>query len=221
MSTTEPEVTRGSPTAQASTTGAEPAPESRDSVPIDPLQRPPYVLIAGVTVAVVAVLALLVWGLARKQGGFAGFAVNSVGQVGRLRPGPAPEFDLQLFSGGSFRLSEQRGRLVIVNFWASWCPPCRQEAPALERAWNRYRDRGVVMVGVDIWDADQDARRFLRELGITYPNGPDPGGKIVVDYGLTGIPETFFVRPDGTMGRRWIGPITDGQLAESIDELLP
>jgi cytochrome c biogenesis protein CcmG, thiol:disulfide interchange protein DsbE len=172
-------------------------------------------------VVLVAVLALLVWGMARKQGGFTGFAVNSVGQVGRVLPGPAPDFELRLFSVGAFRRSEQRGRPVVVNFWASWCPPCRQEAPVLERAWRRYHDRGVVVIGVDIWDSEQDARRFLRELGITYPNGPDPTGEIVVDYGLTGIPETVLVRPDGTMARRWVGPITDEQVTALIDELLP
>jgi cytochrome c biogenesis protein CcmG/thiol:disulfide interchange protein DsbE len=218
-SNTEPELTGRESTAEASATAAAPAPQIGEVAPTEQLPRPPYALIATVTV-VVAVLALLVWGIARKQGSFAGFAVNSVGQAGRLQPGPAPSFDLRLFSGGSFRLSEQRGKLVLVNFWASWCPPCRQEAPVLERAWRRYRDRGVVLIGVDIWDADQDARGFLRELGISYPNGPDRDGRIVVDYGLTGIPETFFIRPDGTMARRWIGPLTDEQLAALIDELL-
>lgn len=215
---TEPEPTGHEPTADVSATGAGPAPSIGEAVLTETSTRRLWALIATVNVAV---LALLLWGMARKQPGFAGFAVNSVGQAGRLQPGPAPDFDLQLFSGGSFRLSEQRGNPVVVNFWASWCPPCRQEAPALERAWRRYRDRGVVVIGVDIWDAEQDARGFLRELGITYPNGPDPGGKIVVDYGLTGIPETFFVRPDGTMARRWIGPLTDEQLSALIDELLP
>jgi cytochrome c biogenesis protein CcmG, thiol:disulfide interchange protein DsbE len=216
----EPERTGRVPTADASAVVAGPRPVTDEAPPTEPPTRPPWLLIATVTVVLVAVLALLVWGMARKQGGFAGFAVNSVGQVGRLLPGPAPEIDLQPFSGDSFQLSEQRGRLVVVNFWASWCPPCRQEAPVLERVWRRYRDHGVVVIGVDIWDAEQDARGFLRELGITYPNGPDPGGKIVVDYGLTGIPETVFIRPDGTMARRRIGPLTDEQLAGLIDELL-
>lgn len=170
---------------------------------------------------VVAVLGLLVWGMAREQGGFAGIAVNSVGQVGRVLLGLAPDFELRLFSVDRFRHSEQRGKPVVVNFWASWCPPCRQEAPVLERAWRRYRDRGVVMLGVAIWDSEQDARGFVRDLGVTCPNRPDLAGKIVVDYGLTGIPETVFVRLDGTMARRWVGPITDEQITAQIDELLP
>lgn len=217
----EPERTGRESAAEASPTVAAPAPQIDEVVPTEPLPRPPYLLVATVATVVVAVLGLLVWGMAREQGGFAGIAVNSVGQVGRVLPGPAADFELRLFSVGTFRLSEQRGKPVVVNFWASWCPPCRQEAPVLERAWRRYRDRGVVILGVDIWDSEQDARGFLRELGVTYPNGPDLTGKIVVDYGLTGIPETIFVRPDGTMARRWVGPITEEQITALIDELLP
>ena len=108
----------------------------------------------------------------------------------------------------------------MVNFWASWCPPCRQEAPLLERTWREYQAQGVVFVGVDIWDTEQDARRFLEALDITYPNGPDPGGAISIDYGLTGIPETYFVDRQGQVVRKWIGPFTEEALRAFLDELV-
>ena len=207
--------------AGASAPSGSPAPASGDA-PRAP--RPgwvPYAAVGLVALTVVVLLALFVWGLARKEGGFAGFAVNTVGQLGRLQPGPAPDFEVRLLSGGAFRLSEQRGKLVLVNFWASWCPPCRDEAPTLERAWQRYRGRGVVLVGLDVWDGEQDARDFLRRFGVTYPNGPDTDGSAAIGYGLTGIPETYFIRPDGTMARHWVGPLTDQQIEAFIEELLP
>src|SRR5262249_49931851 len=147
---------------------------------------------------VLGLLALLGYGLLRHQGGsFAGIAVNAVGQAAPLRVRPAPDFALPLFDGGSFRLSEQRGRVVLINYWASWCPPCRDEAPTLEAAWRAYRDRGVVLVGLDVWDSETDARAFLKEFGVTYPNGPDASGEILIDYGVTGVPETYFVDRSG------------------------
>lgn len=177
-------------------------------------------LIGGVIFVAIGLLALLGLALAQKQGGFAGFGVNAIGQLGRVQPGPAPDFSIPLFSGGTFQLSQQRGRIVVVNFWASWCPPCRDEAPVLERAWQRYRDQGVVLVGLDLWDTEKDARQFMTEFGIDYPNGPDQRGTAAIDYGVTGIPETFFIRPDGTIARHWIGPLTDQQISAFIDELL-
>lgn len=177
-----------------------------------------WVIFGTVVALVLSLLALFGYGMAKRQGGFAGIAVNAQGQVGRVQPGPAPDFTLQLFDGGTFRLSEQRGKVVVVNFWASWCIPCRDEAPVLERAWQRYRDQGVVLVGLDIWDTERDARAFMSEFGIDYPNGPDPRGAAAIEYGVTGIPETFFIRPDGTIARHWIGPLTDRQINAFIAE---
>ncbi len=179
-----------------------------------------YGVLALVTLAVVSLLALLGYGMLRRQGGsFAGFAVNAVGQAAELRVRPAPEFRLQLFDGASFNLSEQRGRVVVVNYWASWCPPCREEAPALEAAWRRYRGQGVVLVGVNVWDSERDARAFLREFGVTYPNGPDPSGGILIEYGVTGIPETYVIDRQGMLVRRWIGPLSEHQIGRWIEEL--
>jgi len=179
-----------------------------------------YCLAAVITAAALALLALLGYGLLRQQGGsLAGVAVNAVGRAAPLRVRPAPDFTLPLFDGGTFRLSEQRGRVVVVNYWASWCPPCREEAAALEATWRAYRDRGVLLVGVNVWDAEPDARAFLRTFRVSYPNGPDDGS-ITIEYGLTGNPETYFVNRNGQLARRWIGPLTESQIAAFVEELL-
>ena len=108
----------------------------------------------------------------------------------------------------------------MINFWASWCPPCREEAPLLESTWRDYEDEEVFFVGVDIQDREEDARAYIREFGITYPNGPDVDGRITVDYGVIGIPVTFFVDRGGVVVRRWVGAVKGRQLVAWVDELV-
>ena len=133
---------------------------------------------------------------------------------------PAPDFTLSLFDGGDFSLSQYQGQPVVINFWASWCVPCREEAPVLERNWRAYRDDGVMFVGVDIWDPEEDALAYIQEFSLTYPHGPDENGKTTVDYGVIGLPVTFFVDKQGIIVRRWVGAISEGQVVTWLDELL-
>ena len=132
---------------------------------------------------------------------------------------PAPEFTLTLFHGGELDLSQHIGEPMVINFWASWCPPCHEEAPLLERTWRSYKDKNVLFVGVDIQDTEQDGRDYLEEYGITYPNGLDGDGKITVEYGVIGLPVTFFVNRDGVVERRWVGSIEQSRLIEWVEEL--
>ncbi len=108
----------------------------------------------------------------------------------------------------------------MVNFWASWCIPCEDEAAALERAARRYGDR-VQFIGVNVQDTDANARAFLRRFGVTYPNGRDASGEIAVEYGMSGVPETYFVDRNGALVRKWQGPLDDGRLRGFLDELAP
>ena len=165
---------------------------------------------------VLAVLALLGWGLVKRSEGRP--------QVGEM----APDFTLSLFDGyygeftdGSVTLSDLRGRVVVINFWASWCVQCREEARELEATWQAYRDRGVVFIGVDFDDTEDKARGYLQEFGITYPNGLDGRGLITENkYHITGVPETFIVDPEGRVAFFQFGPFQPGVLSRELDRVL-
>lgn len=195
--------------------------------------------IFGIWVGLLGLLGLLAWGVFRVSAadsvnaGVGGpTRVNWDGRALPLRPRPAPDFRLELFSttsgedalkgasGAELRLAALRGAPVVVNFWASWCLPCKQEAPVLDRFAREYGPRGVAFVGVNVWDNDANARAFLEEYGLTYTNGVDTAGGTAIDYGLTGLPETFFVDRDGQLVRKFIGPVTERALRAAVEELL-
>jgi cytochrome c biogenesis protein CcmG/thiol:disulfide interchange protein DsbE len=131
----------------------------------------------------------------------------------------APDFELPLLNGdGTLRLSSLEGKAVVINFWASWCEPCEEEAPRLQGAWERWRERGVVVLGVDAQDFRSDARRFLKRHGITYPIVHDARGYTLGRYGWDGFPETWFVGRSGELvGERVQGPVTEEQLERNIE----
>jgi cytochrome c biogenesis protein CcmG/thiol:disulfide interchange protein DsbE len=134
---------------------------------------------------------------------------------------PAAPFALTAFDGSPVSLEAWRGKVVVVNFWASWCKPaCYEEAPVLERAWRTYRDRGLVVVGVDMQDTPEAARAFIRQFQLSFPNAPDDGGKVAVEYGVYGVPETFFVDRVGTIRAKHVGAVTDEVIRATLEPLL-
>jgi len=134
---------------------------------------------------------------------------------------PAAPFSLTSFDGAALSLSALRGRVVVMNFWASWCyPACYEEAPALARAWEAYKDRGVSFIGVNIQDKEEPARKFLARFGHTFPNAPDPAGRVSVDYGVYGVPETFFIDRAGNIRGKHVGALTDAIVKQYVDPLL-
>ena len=170
--------------------------------------------------AVVGLIGLFAWGLARSGGSPRGFAVNSrLGEVD-IETGPARPFQLTTFEGETLRLEDLRGRVVMVDFWASWCPPCRAEAPTLAQVYREYRDKGVEFVGITIWDTEKDAQAYIQQFAIAYPNGLDARGRIAIDYGVTGIPEKYFINRDGILVKKFIGPMDGERLRQVLDELL-
>jgi cytochrome c biogenesis protein CcmG/thiol:disulfide interchange protein DsbE len=134
---------------------------------------------------------------------------------------PAAPFSLKTFDGTPISLEALRGRVVVLNFWASWCQPaCYEEAPALERGWQAYKDRGLMMVGIDIQDKEEPAKRFLAQFGHTFPNAPDPTGRVSVDYGVYGVPETFFIDQAGRVRFKHVGAVTDATIKKYVETLL-
>jgi peroxiredoxin len=115
---------------------------------------------------------------------------------------PAPDFELELFTGEKMRLSDLKGKVVVLNFWASWCPPCRREMPGFEKTWQEYEERGVVFVGVAVQDHEPDSRAFAKEVGVTYPIGIDWDGRIFDKYRPTAMPTTFMINREGLVSRR-------------------
>jgi cytochrome c biogenesis protein CcmG/thiol:disulfide interchange protein DsbE len=151
-------------------------------------------------------------------------------QQGTVQPGAEiPDFTLRLYSGyehegqSEIRFSELRGKVVVINFWASWCKPCEQEAADLQRAWLEYKPGGqVVFLGVDYVDTEPEARIYLQKFGITYPNGPDLATRISQLFRMKGVPETYFIDTDGVLRYIKIGPFSSlSEIEAQIDPLLP
>ncbi len=151
-------------------------------------------------------------------------------QQGTAQPGdPVPAFTLTFFKGyeyndlGAVRISDLRGRVVLVNFWASWCKPCEQEAPHLQQAWEYYQSNpDVVFLGIDYVDTEPAARLFLQKFHNNYPNGPDTGTVISQLFRIKGVPETYILGTDGVIRYVEIGPFSNAdEIRAIIDPLLP
>ncbi len=167
-------------------------------------------------VLVIGLLGLLAYALyaPRPTSMGAGGKVNTaVGQLVTLGDSQAPGFTLTDFSGQQVSLEHYRGKTVILNFWASWCAPCRDEAPRLAEIQRSLDPNRAVLIGVNVWDQDADARAFLKEFNLTYPSGQDKTGSVAIDYGVAGVPETFFISPDGKLLGKYPGPL------QSVDQL--
>jgi cytochrome c biogenesis protein CcmG/thiol:disulfide interchange protein DsbE len=143
---------------------------------------------------VLGLLGTLGLGLARSQQG-------SIGIGSRV-----PDFTLTTFEDEQLRIADLRGQIVLINFWASWCTTCELEARELEHVYQMYKDRGVVVLGVDYVDAESEALAYIERYGITYPNGPDKGTRISQAFRIRGVPETYIVGPDGRVAEVMVGP---------------
>lgn len=135
----------------------------------------------------------------------------------------APDFTITPIdstSGESIRLASFKGQPVILNFWASWCPPCNTETPLLQKTWQQYQADKVTFIGIDYQDQQQSAEQFLQKYHITYPTGQDTSGAISVDYGVSNVPSTVFIDKSGVVVRKILGPVDAKMLQDEIQQLL-
>ena len=182
-------------------------PITENEVSLEPTARSKRTGLIVAFAVILALLGLLAWGLRKVQ-------------AGPVESGMAPDFTLTSFDGRTLTLSELRGQVVIINFWASWCPPCREEAAYLEQTWRNYKDKGVIFIGVDWVDTEKEALAYMDEFDLTYFNGPDIGTRIAQAYNIQGVPETFYVAKNGELRGVHIGPLKSPELDEKIEELL-
>jgi cytochrome c biogenesis protein CcmG/thiol:disulfide interchange protein DsbE len=173
-------------------------------------RRLPTWIIALSFVILFGFLALIAWGLKRAQAG-----PITVGQN-------VPPFSLTTFDGVTYNTADLKGKVVVVNFWASWCKPCEQEAAEMQTTWQMYEPgQQVVFLGVDYVDTEPEARKYLDKFSITYPNGPDMRTEVSQMFRIRGVPETYILDREGRLAYVKIGPFTSvGEIQTVIDGLL-
>jgi peroxiredoxin len=135
----------------------------------------------------------------------------------------APDFTLDLLDGGQVILSDLRGKAVLINFWATWCPPCRAEMPAIEKVYRSFKPLGLEVLAVNLTDQDNEAEvaAFVQELGLTFPVPLDRSGQVSARYTLRGLPSTFFVDQQGVIRSVVVGgPMSEALIQSRVEDLL-
>jgi len=164
---------------------------------------------------------LLIWAVIQNDGNPGGLAVNQTLGERDVSAQEGASFELPSIDGdGMVRLSDYLGKVVLVDFWSSWCPPCRQESPALEAAYEDFRDLGVEFVGIAIWDVESETRKFRDAFDLQYPIVSDSNGSVAVEWGVVGIPEKFFVDREGRVVKKYAGPMTRDKLGLELRKVL-
>ena len=173
-------------------------------------------VLIGVGVPVLLVISLMTWGVIQNDGRAGQTGVNNrFGEVS-LSVDANADFELVSLDGETISIKDFRGSIVVVDFWSSWCAPCKAEGPVLAKTYDKWKNRGVEFIGIAIWDSKEPVEEFIELNKINYVNGIDPDGRIFVDFGVSGIPEKFFVTPEGQIIRKIIGPNT----SKTLDDIL-
>ncbi len=176
-------------------------------------------LIAGAAVPLAALFAVLGWALAESGGTPGGLGVVSEFGAVAIEQKAAPDFHRQSLEGAEIRLSDLKGKVVLLDFWASWCPPCRDEAPALGQVYRDLHGPGLEFIGVGVDENITGALGHIEEFGLEYPNVWDSDGLLAISYGVARLPVKFFIDSEGRVVERWEGPIDEADLRSALDAL--
>ena len=175
-------------------------------------------LMIGVAVPIVGILGLLVW--ASLPGYSQPTGLNRDFDAVAIEPRAASTFDLTTMDGRNINLADFKGKIVLIDFWASWCEPCRYEAQLLNDVYNAYSNSNVEFIGINIWDNEVSAGKFVEEFSVPYANGIDVNGNIAINYGVAGVPEKYFIDQYGEIQKKFRGPISEEILNSTIDEMI-
>jgi cytochrome c biogenesis protein CcmG/thiol:disulfide interchange protein DsbE len=163
---------------------------------------------------------ILVLNMIENKGTPAGIAVNNLFGIVDIDPKLAADFSLKTVDGEEIILSSLRGKVVLLDYWSSWCAPCILEGKILAKKYDELKNMDVEFVGIAIWDSESNVLNFIEENKINYPIGIDTKGTIAIDYGLTGIPEKYLIDKNGVIRKKFVGPVEETQLENMIIQLL-
>ena len=168
----------------------------------------------------VGLIGLLAWAMFQAKGTPGGFGINNEFGPVAVVERPAPSMTLPLLSGDNLFITDLTGKIVMLDFWSSWCAPCIAEAATLADVYSDYSGRGVEFVGIAIWDESEAVLDHVARFAVPYPNGHDDMGRIAIDYGVRGMPEKFFIDRDGMLIEKHVGPASEEALRSILDRLL-
>ena len=173
-------------------------------------------VLIGIGIPIALVIGLFTWGVIQNDGAAGRPGVNEKFGETKLSTQPFSDFNLTTLDGDFISIKDYRGKIVVIDFWSSWCAPCRAEGPILSESHKTLRERGDEFIGIAIWDDIDSVEQFIAQNNIEYVNGIDTSGLIAVDFGITGIPEKFFVNPNGEIVKKVVGPNT----TDTLDRIL-
>ena len=178
------------------------------------------ILIILIIIPIIGLVTLFGVALIKTKEPRTGLVVNSQFSESSIDKVLAPDFTVKTLDGQYATLSELQGKVVMIDFWSSWCPPCRAEASQLGKVFNSYQDSDLEFIGIAIWDRKEEVEEFIRLYNVPYVNALDNDGIIAIDYGVRGIPEKYFINKNGYIVKKFIGPLDSTKLEEILNLLL-